>query len=200
LKNYVTSLQDESLDQIDWDATRVALLSVPPMTRNESNVFWESIRDQTQAEIFLENLSQEGESTLAPFWQLPPEERVRRLTALGGLRPLLDEYSDDARRLAFLERHTDKLLEGLELEHIVMDPKGPITGEELLKLTSLREIDENARYSVQALPYGSNEWGRVLFSEYNRHKVGRARYEERLFKEGKLGLSYKQGIKGDVEE
>ena len=200
LKNYVTSLKDESLDQIDWDATRVALLSVPPMTRDASDEFWESIRDQTQAEIFLENLSHKGESNLSLFWELPQEERVRRLTALGGLRPLLDEYADNSKRLAFLERHADKLLEGLELEHIVEDSKGPITGAELLKLTSLRDLDENARYSVKTLPYGSNERGRLLFSEYNRHKVGRARYEERLFKEGKLGLRYSEGVKDEIEE
>jgi hypothetical protein len=214
--------------QIDWDATREAVLSLPPLTRDESTNFWESIRDETQVELFLENLDEEFQrrklqheqeqnqepsnqgplslispaiySWLEPFWELPHAERVRRLSAMGVLRPLLDEYADPKDRLAFLEQHRDTLLEGLELEHIVKDPNGDILGsdlkEQLSKSTSMMtylnedDIDENDRYSIQIIPYAGNQVGRALLMEWNRYKAGRAMYEEYLFKSGKLGLRY----------
>lgn len=201
LKTYVETLQgDDSMESIDWTATREALLSVPPTTREESNQFWDSIRDEGQAEIFLQDLEEqkEGES-LAPFWNLTHAEQVERLAAIGTMRPLLDEYANKQQRLKFLDRHADKLLEGLELEHIVMDPKGPITSADLQNMSTMRGM-EGDRFSIQKLPYGSNEKGRLLFAEWNRHKAGRARYEEHMFKEGKLGLRYSDEIKKDEED
>lgn len=191
LKNYVETLQGDDLDNIDWAATRDALLAIPPTSEDESREFWDSIRDQTQAEIFLENLSPKGEEdSLLPFWNLSYSDKVRRLTALGSLRPILDEYADPKERRAFLERHADKLLEGLELEHIVQDPNGPITGSDLQKVASIDDVDASDRFSIRKLPYGSDERGRVLLQEWNFYKANRARYEEHLFKQGKLGLRY----------
>ena len=49
------------------------------------------------------------------------------------------------------------------------------------------------------LRYGTDEYGelaseraRELYRAWNRQKAGRARYEEALFKHGKLGLQYKE--------
>ena len=117
-------------------------------------------------------------------------EKVRRLTALGSLRLILDEQAVPKQRRAFLERHADKLLEGLELEHIVQDPNGPITGSDLQKVASIDDVDASDRFSIRKLPYGSDERGRVLLQEWNFYKANRARYEEHLFKQGKLGLRY----------
>jgi hypothetical protein len=199
LKNYVEILQGDDLDDIDWAATRDALLAIPPTTEDESQEFWDSIRDQTQAEIFLENLSPNGnDDSLQPFWNLSYAEKVRRMTALGSLRPILDEYADPEQRRAFLDRHADKLLEGLDLEHIVQDPNGPITGSDLQKLSSVDDVDASDRFSIRKLPYGSDEKGRLLLKEWNLYKANRARYEELLFKQGKLGLRYndrKNGVK-----
>ena len=197
LETYVRSLQDEDeIHDIDWDATRQAMLAVPPTSKDESQEFWDSLRDQTQVEIFLENLCPQGEhdeeGMLSPFWNLPHSEQVRRLTALGSLRPLLDEYADPEHRRAFLERHVDKLLEGVPLEHIVKDPKGAIAGSDLMKIATIQDVDENDRFSIQKLPYGSDEKGRMMLAEWNRHKAGRARYEEHMFREGKLGLRYEK--------
>jgi len=223
--------RDKDMKTIDWDATREAVLSLPALSRDENNNFWDSIRDETEVELFLENLEEEYQqrrkqqdaeqnqeiykqgpslispsiySWLEPFWKLPHSERVRRLSAMGALRPLLDEYAPPKDRLAFLEQHRDTLLEGMELEHIVKDPQGDILGRDLkehlskspVMMAYLNEddIDVNDRYSIQVIPYAGNQLGRALLMEWNRYKAGRAMYEEFLFKSGKLGLRYSDTV------
>jgi hypothetical protein len=205
LKDYVTTLQpDSTLDNIDLVETRNALLVAPPMTREESNNFWNSIRDETEAELFLQSLEQ-GTSA-SPFWALDYRTQVERLAAIGGsLRPLLDENVDTATRMAFMERHSDKLLEGLELEHLVKDDvNGVITGADLRKFSNNPELSagvaDTDRFSIQTLPYGTNERALALFQEWNHHKAGRARYEEYLFSSGKLGLRYTDVIKEENDD
>ena len=196
VKKYVETLQGDDMDDIDWEATRDALLALPPTSEDESKDFWDSISDQTQAEIYLENLTQSGDDLLLPFWKLSHEERVRRLVALGSLRPILDEYADPDHRHSFLQRHADKLLEGLPLEHIVHDANGPIAGADLRKISAIEDVDDSDHFSIQKLPYESDKKGRALLSEWNHYKANRARFEEHLFKKGRLQLRYRDGILG----
>jgi hypothetical protein len=209
LKDYVNTLQpDSTLESIDLVETRDALLAAPPMTREESSNFWNSIRDETEAELFLQSLQQDDTATTgaSPFWTLDYRTQVERLAAIGGsLRPLLDENVDTATRMAFMERHSDKLLEGLELEHLVKDDvNGVVTGADLRKFSSNPELSagvaDTDRFSIQTLPYGTNERALALFQEWNHHKVGRARYEENLFSSGKLGLRYTDEIKEENDD
>jgi hypothetical protein len=54
----------------------------------------------------------------------------------------------------------------------------------------MQDVDETDRFSIQKSPYGSDEKGRYLLAEWNLYKANRARYEEQLFKKGRLGLRY----------
>lgn len=197
----------ESDGKVDTAATREALLAEPPMQRDESEAFWSNIRDETQAEIFLSSLlakaGPDSDESVATFLQLPHDVQVRKLVDLGTLRPLFDEYTPESVRLSFLRRYADVLLEGTEVEHLVSDPKGPITSDDLGSDPALLdENDKEKRFRIEKIKYGTDEFGtassqraRTLYRAWNEHKAGRARYEEALFKKGKLGLERKQGKK-----
>lgn len=188
-------------------ATREALLSEPPMKRDESDTFWSNIRDETQAEIFLSNLrtktGSDSDESVATFLQLPHDVQVRRLVDLGTLRPLFDEYTPESVRLSFLRRYADVLLDGAEVEHLVSDPKGPITSDDLASDPSLLdEADRDTRFRIEKIKYGTDEFGtassqraRMLYRAWNELKAGRARFEEAMFKKGKLGLEQKPAKK-----
>ena len=190
----------ESDGKVDIVATREALLAEPPMKRDESNAFWSNFRDETQAEIFLSNLrskaGSDSDESVATFLRLPHDVQVRRLVDLGTLRPLFDEYTPESIRLSFLRRYADALLEGTEVEHLVSDPMGPITSDDIGSDPSLLdETDKDKRFRIEKIKYGTDEFGtarsqraRMLYRAWNEHKAGRARYEEAMFKKGKLGL------------
>lgn len=209
MQSYVATLMGDDDDgtTVDWEETRHALLDAPPMTREDNEEFWNAIRDETQAEIWLSTLQQQqDEGVLAPFWKLPHGEQVQRLVALTQLRPIVDEYATTTTREAFMERHANKLLEGLDLEHLVLDSNGPISGGDLLKKWSNNhaahaaasdddDIKETDRFSVVTMPYdGSRKKSRAMLEAWNSFKVGRAQYEEHLYKSGKLGLRYSDKV------
>jgi hypothetical protein len=145
-----------------------------------------------------------GNDTSTPasriFWDLPYEQQLEKLVNLGTLRPVLDEYTTEAERNHFLELHSDKLLEGVVMEHLVEDKDGPISSDDLGQWIKQEfGITKNQRFSIQRLPYGQDEFGttqaqraRELYKAWNTHKAGRARYEEELFKQGELGLRYEK--------
>jgi hypothetical protein len=56
---------------------------------------------------------------------------LSQLISLGTLRPILDEYCTEEDRLKFMERHGETLLEGMEIEHLVTDPQGTITVDDI---------------------------------------------------------------------
>lgn len=205
LKDYVATLQpDDDESSVDWDETREALLAVPPMSRDESNHFWNSIRDETEAELFLQSIIDDNDNDddnsvidkSAPFWTLDYQTQVQQLAVVGSsLRPLLDENVPHKTKMAFMERHSEKLLEGLELEHLVRDDQhGSISGVDVQKWTDGEGVSDKDRFSIQTLPYGTNEKALALFQEWNRQKAGRAKHEEYLFRSGKLGLRYSDPI------
>lgn len=202
LEDYVGSLTPDSvLDQVDMEGTRRALLSSPPQSKDDSDRFWESIRDETAAELFLQKLlsaKNVDNSGSHPFWQLEYSKQLERLVALGSIREIADEYSSENDRARFLARYGDYLLEGLELDHLVPDPQGPIRGLDIgARLRDHYGIAATDRFRLEKLAFGSDAFGteaaqraRTLYKAWNTFKTGRAHYEEKLFQRGLLGLTY----------
>jgi len=215
MNRYVSTVVRETDEEIDVDATRTALLSGPPTTREENEALFSHLQDEAEAEIFLQSLKSptdlmkegnfEGTDMEAyqAFWNLPYNTKLERLVQLGTLRPLWDEYTTESERTKFLARHSEKLLEGVELEHLVPDPDGAITADDMpANMAKQQGVDADQTYSIKMIPYGTDEYGtaqnekaRMLYQAWNTHKVNRAQYEEKMFKQGKLGLRYSKTTK-----
>jgi len=231
---------NRSNHKVDLHATRDALLSEPPRTREQSDTFWSRVQDETEAEILLDHLTSnppttntttssdtssaaETKSRLAyeAFLQMPHDQQLRHLINLGTLRPILDEYASESDRLKFMERYGGILLEGVELEHLVSDPNGTITAgdigdEALLQLDGTgggsedgggKKVGKDARFSIEMISYGTDEFGRkrserarALYRAWNEQKAGRAKYEEFLYKSGKIPLEVGSGGRGGTKK
>lgn len=199
----VTLTPDSALGKVDMNGTRKALLASPPQSKEDSSNFWDSIRDETAAEVFLQRMlsakNVEGDNSSShPFWQLEYSKQLERLVELGSIRDIADEYSLESDRSRFLARYGDYLLEGLELDHLVPDPQGPIRGSDLSgRLQKQYGISPTDRFRLEQLAYGTDAFGtdaahraRELYKAWNTFKAGRAHYEEKLFQRGLLGLTY----------
>jgi hypothetical protein len=212
MKKYVSELASgaERYRPVDYESTREALLSEPPVTAVEADAFWSQLTDQGKAEALLDAMIEDGPPAGATilqsaFWDLPRSEQVERLLNLGALRPLLDEYTKESDRLRFLQRHGDTMLAGVELEHLIVDAAGPIQVSDLSRdVVNQLRIPQGARFRLEKRPYKSGgedlserEKSRALFKAWNEHKAGRARYEEKLFQTGRLGLRYSDKIVDD---
>jgi hypothetical protein len=189
-------------------ATRKALLASPPLAKDESDKFWQAVRDETEAEILLQSMRKEGVSLFQGvdrkareafqlFQHLPYEVQLQKLVDLGTLRPIMDEYASESERIQFLARYGEKLMEGVEMEHLVPDPEGPIVGKELGRWGEENDIGQEDRFRMAMVKYGTDEFGtgrsdraREMYRAWNTHKAGRARFEEIMFKKGRLGLRY----------
>ena len=204
MEGYVRSLAPEdSVARVDLDATRESLLASAPQTAEDTARFWENIRDETAAEVFLDRLISSGPPEDATesqrlFWELPYEEQLEKLVNLSAIRELVDEYTAPSDRMKFLSRYGDYLLEGVALDHLVEDADGPIAGADLgARLAKQWKVDKDDRFRIERIPYGADSFGtdasqraRDLYRTWNTFKAGRAHYEERLFKHGKLSLRY----------
>mmetsp|Transcript_5580 Transcript_5580/g.8082 ORF Transcript_5580/g.8082 Transcript_5580/m.8082 type:complete len:664 (+) Transcript_5580:186-2177(+) len=216
LQGYVkVVLPEVTSDTVDYNESREALLSVPP--HDDAENFWENIRDETTAEAFLQSCttSTTKNPKLDTFLNtLSTEEQVRRLVNMSTLRPMMDlDGIKPKTRLAFLERHADKLIQGVELEHIVRDDvEGPITAEQLvdwgyavmkastttkkkrqqkkMNPEDLLVVESDQRFRLEKMPYDDHAIKKSYFIAWNIHKSARARYEEHLFRTGGLGLRY----------
>ena len=62
LSEYIKVVTTDSDGVVDLDATREALLSQLPSSREESDTFWSHVEDETKAEIFLQTLLAQGDS------------------------------------------------------------------------------------------------------------------------------------------
>lgn len=131
------------------------------------------------------------------FLTLPYERQLRQLVNLGTLQPVLDEYYKESDRMKFMERYGEMLLEGMEVEHLVSDPEGHITLNDIGAdfFSKKDKIDSDTKFSIKMIPYGTDEYGmtrsekaRMLYRAWNMHKAGRARYAESQFKKGKISL------------
>lgn len=220
LADYVNLVAAETDGHVDLAATRDALLSEPPRYRDESEAFWSQINDETDAEILLHNLTKEGiyapaegesnaekkaRESLEAFLSMPYTKQLGQIISLGTLRPILDEYSSEEDRMNFMERYGETLLEGMEIEHLVSDPNGNITVDDIgdESLLSKQKVRSDERFSVKMVPYGTDEFGlsrsekaRALYRAWNMQKAGRARYAENMFKAGKIPLKDGDVIKG----
>jgi hypothetical protein len=206
LRSYVSCFT-EGKTNVDYDATRKTLLSQPPLSRNKSDAFWTQIKDEADAEVFLQQLHkdrqqqkpQESSLLLSDlFFELPYSLQLKKLVDLSTLRPILDEYSSETHRRQFIAQYGHRLLEGVLTDYLIPDENGPIYGRELGRYGEQIGISGNERFRMEKLPYGSQphsnesiQGARMLFKAWNEHKVGRAKYEEYLFRAGKLGLTYK---------
>ncbi|GKY93564.1 hypothetical protein MPSEU_000323800 [Mayamaea pseudoterrestris] len=208
MKEYIDTISsDAEKRNVDWKSTREALLSQPPMTAEESERFWDSLGDEESAADLLASMLADGPPVGAnilhsAFWQLPYEDQLERLLNLGAIRPLMDEYTRESDRNKFLQRYGDTLLKGVVMEHLVPDPDGPVQISDLaegfgLSRDSRFRLEMKAYQSTEDLP--SDERTRAMFLAWNTHKSGRARYEEKLFKTGRLGLTYNERIYKDDE-
>lgn len=211
MKDYVRSLASgaERHRPVDYASTREALLSEPPVTAGEADEFWSQLNDHGQAAVLLDAMVKDGPPPGATFlhsafWDLPRAKQLERLVNLGALRPLLDEYTKESDRLRFLQRYGDTILAGVELEHLVVDATGPVLTSDLGQdVVNKLRIPEGARFRVEKRPYKSAgdlsalEKSRALFKAWNDHKAGRARYEEKMFQTGRLGLRYSDKIPDD---
>jgi hypothetical protein len=128
---------------------------------------------------------------------MPYSKQLAQIINLGTLRPILDEYYNEENRLKFMERYGETLLDGMEIEHLVLDPNGNIAVKDIgdKSLISGQKYGKDDRFSVKMVPYGTDEFGlsrsekaRALYRAWNIQKAGRARYAEQLYKTGKMPL------------
>lgn len=197
VKKFVTVLlPDTALQSVNLEETKKNLLDAPPQTRESANEFWSHLRDETAAEMFLRNLleNKETKDSDHPFWHLDYPTQVRRLVNLGTIREIADEYSTEASRSKFLSRYGDYLIEGVQFDHLIPHPDGPIVGSELgEQLLKKYDIKPSDRFVLRKLIHdeeGASQKARSLYQAWNKLKAGRANYEEKLFNRGLLGLSY----------
>jgi hypothetical protein len=227
LQRYIrTVISEGDWPLIDLEETRTALLSSEPRTEDQSDTFWSHLQDETKADLFLQNLVQKGppeglSETEKEFWNLPYAEQHEKLMNLGAVRALMDEYMSDQDREDFFRRYGDLLLDGIEMDHLVEDPDGPITANDL-GIEAIRSwgIGRGERFKLKKLPYRSGltgnseedkfeegktgsaialERSRALYEAWNKHKAGRARYEEQMFVQGDLGLTYNSKSRNELE-
>jgi len=209
---YVSLVSTEYDGKVDVDATREALLSEPAIDRESSEDFWSQVQDEANAEILLSSLREKGapepsenesssakkcREALETFLSLPYEKQLRRLVSIGTLRPVLDEFYKESDRVKFMERYGATLLEGLELEHLVVDPEGHITVRDIGddSLLKMENVNSDTKFSIKMIPFGTDEFGmsrseraRMLYRAWNIQKAGRARYAEAKFKKGEMPL------------
>ena len=236
IEKYVATLSPEADGgSVDKDATRIALLSERPMDSNKTKEFWSKVRTETEAELFLEDYRKHAEeklqslnessnqsdeekqsiSELQAILAVPFERQLQKILDIGTLRPVLDEYTSSKERNLFLDKYTPIFLEGLEMEHLVIDENGPIGLDDLS--SEMREelsqqwlpgeghtagTDQEPRFSIQMIAYGTDEFAttraeraRDLYRLWNEHKASRARFEEAMFKKGYLPVE-EDGTRG----
>ncbi len=119
---------------------------------------------------------------------------------MGTLRPILDEFYKESDRLKFVDKYSQTLLEGIEVEHLVRDPDGHISLEDIGDNQLTKEVeDKDTKFSIKKIPFGTDEYGfgrsekaRMLYRAWNMQKAGRARYAEFQFKKGVMPLKEEQ--------
>eukprot|EP00534_Pseudo-nitzschia_fraudulenta_P009889 CAMPEP_0201151590 /NCGR_PEP_ID=MMETSP0851-20130426/12478_1 /ASSEMBLY_ACC=CAM_ASM_000631 /TAXON_ID=183588 /ORGANISM="Pseudo-nitzschia fraudulenta, Strain WWA7" /LENGTH=647 /DNA_ID=CAMNT_0047428473 /DNA_START=26 /DNA_END=1969 /DNA_ORIENTATION=+ len=201
LETFVSAqVPESSLGSVDLDETRKNILEGPPQRKEDADEFWDSIRDETSAEIFLQTLLDENtkKSSDHPFYELDYQTQLQRLVNLGTIREVVNDYATEAERSKFLTRFGDYLLEGVQFDHLVPDAFGPISGSDLGQhLQEKYKIKPEERFSLKKATSGEDHFNskaaknaRALFMAWNKLKAGRAHYEEKLFQKGLLGLSY----------
>lgn len=200
-RKFVTALIPENLlPKVDLEETKKNLLNAPPQLEEAANEFWSDLRDETAAEMLLQTLLQRKDTNVDhPFWSMDYDTQIRRLVNLGSVREIANEYATEADRAKFLSRYGDYLMEGVQFDHLVRDPNGPIVGSDLGELLQGKyDIKPNDRFVLRKLDHKEDEAAkeaRSLYRAWNKLKAGRANYEEKLFQKGLLGISYEAVLK-----
>ena len=209
VKKFVATVASQAEEStVDLVATRKALLKGPPVSKEESDEFWDPLSEEYAAVQLLDRMRADGAPPGArvldqAFWDMSYDDQLKRLLQMGAIRPLLDEYTKDSDKTKFLQQYSELLLEGVPLEHLVVDPSGPIRMSDLGLMKDKLDLPETTRFRVEVLPYHEgDDRMRALFREWNTFKAGRANYEEKLFQSGRLGLQYpdKKASKTDDSE
>jgi len=201
LETFVSAqVPESSLGRVDLEVTRKNILETPPQEKEEADDFWDGLRDETSAEVFLQSLLKENNKNGNdhPFYELEYQAQLERLVNLGAIREIANEYATEADRSKFLTRYGDYLLEGVQFDHLIPDSSGPIIGSDLGQhLQEKYDVDPADRFSIKKLRYGADSFNskasqnaRVLYMTWNKLKAGRAHYEEKLFQKHLLCLSY----------
>lgn len=229
IEKYVSILYPEAdAGSVDKEATRNSLLSERPTDSSKTKEFWNNVRTQSEAELFLQDyraaaqdrlnsmdeahlLTDEGakmQTELEMILSVSFDVQLEKIVNMGTLRPILDDYAPGKERTTFLEKYAPIFLEGLEMEHLVPDPDGPIGVDDLSSdmrdelsaewttSSGLAAADgSEPRFAIQMVAHGTDEFGtaraeraRALYQLWNEHKANRARFEESLFKKGYLPL------------
>ena len=195
--------------EVDLEETRNALLADPPFYQDQSDNFWDAIRDESAVEEYVEKLAQQyadeediEDPSMVDFLRLPKKTQVERLMQLSTLRPVLDEYTPETKRTAWMLRYGQQFLQDVKVEHFVLDPvEGTITGEQVMNVLGedVEGIVKDGLYRVDMVPFGMlEEENNATIAKaqagvrelWQRHKSGRAEYEERMFKRSLLGVRY----------
>jgi len=201
LETFVSAqVPESSFGSVDLEETRKNILEAPAQGKEEADEFWDSLRDETSAEVLLQSLLEERVKNASqhPFYQLEYKTQLERLVNLGTIREIANEYATEAERSKFLTRFGDYLLEGVQFHHLIPDSSGPIAGSDLGEhLQQKYKIEAEDRFSLKNVLYGEDDFysetsknARKLYMAWNKLKAGRAHYEEKLFQKGLLGLSY----------
>lgn len=201
LETFVSAqVSESSLGSVDLEKTRKNILEAPAQAKDEADEFWDSLRDETSAEVLLQSLLEEQDKNGSqhPFYELDYKTQLERLVNLGTIREIANDYATEAERSKFLTRYGDYLLEGVQFHHLIPNASGSIKGSDLAQ--SLQEkynIKADDRFSLKKAVYGDDDFNtdasknaRKLYLAWNKFKAGRAHYEEKLFQKGMLGLSY----------
>jgi hypothetical protein len=174
-------------------AFQKALLEDAPLDRAASEAFWSRLTTRQEAADLLQELETNEElQAVAKVFKVTASTSIDDIWNVAALRPVLDEYTPESRRQAFLSKYGDILLEGLPLEHIGADSSKESVPASSLPSAWSAALPAVARVRLQVLPYRRNA---DLYAMWKEHKAGRARYEEKLFLTKRLGLVY-----GEMED
>uniref|UniRef100_A0A7S3KXM6 Uncharacterized protein n=1 Tax=Amphora coffeiformis TaxID=265554 RepID=A0A7S3KXM6_9STRA len=172
-----------------------ALLADAPLDQDVSDKFWDRLTacSHAEAQVFANEMDKEMSAVASRYGIAPGDADA--LWNLAVLRPLLDEFTPETERQAFLTKYGDILLEGVPLEHLtVVSPQDDLEGT--VPASSLpprwaSSLPPTAHVRLQVMAYRSNI-DDDLYGLWKEHKAGRARYEEKLFRTHRLGLTYDQ--------
>ena len=177
---------------VSFEDFKESILADLPLDQESSAAFWDAISKGDPGSDGYASMSLEQRSVAARYCVDPNNPKA--LWNLAALRPLLDEYYPEEDREVFLDKYADILLEGVPLKHVVVSDEGAPSSS--LPPSWAKTFPAGARVQLMNLAYRRtlNEAGQVNdpYFYWKEHKVGRARYEEKLFRSKRLGLLYGQ--------
>mmetsp|Transcript_16851 Transcript_16851/g.24667 ORF Transcript_16851/g.24667 Transcript_16851/m.24667 type:complete len:643 (+) Transcript_16851:147-2075(+) len=216
LIDYVASLTTGDEGPVDLNETRYQILSEPYFSPEQSETMWNTLADDTDAEILLQELLENSNELLANesggdwkiFMELSYEEQLNKLKRIGKLRPIHDDaypsssWGNENKQGVdeFVGDNIDIFREGVVVEDITPDLEGSITAKDLYHGLP---VDEN-RFAYKTVSLGMSEKEKkdaeriaehdlVLYKAWAKYHANRKNIEEELFREGLIGLRRNEG-------